>query len=1256
MNFTWRTHILNVVLLLALLLPARIPTRAAPAATQTAFDCSAVTEIPQAECEALVALYESTDGANWTNNTDWLATNTPCSWFGVTCSEGNITQLSLGSNQLNGSIPPEIGNLTLLVYVRLYYNQLSGPIPSEIGNLTALTALYLSSNQLSGAIPTEISNLTALTWLDLSSNQLNGVIPPEISYLSNLTYLHLGSNQLSGSIPPEIGNLTAIEYLYLYNNQLSGPIPQEIGQLTMLRVLNLWQNQLSGAIPSIIGNLNALRGLLLGSNQLSGSIPPGIGNLTALANLSLSSNQLSGPIPPEIGNLVALEEINLGWNQLSGAIPPEIGNLTALANLNLSSNQLGGPIPPEIGNLVALEQINLGWNQLSGTIPPEIGNLTALTNLDLGYNQLSGPIPPETGNLTALGYLSLRFNQLSGPIPPEIGNLAALWRLDLVDNQLSGAIPPEIGNLTALTILYLSENQLSGPIPPEIGNLTALWTIWLSDNQMSGSIPPEIGSLAALTELSLSDNQLNGPIPISMTTLTALNFFAFYGTYLCVPATGAVPSWLNSIPTVLSTGQVCGQAPGSLSGTVISPYGTPLAGIQVDIYQDLYHNLTVVSGSSGLGVLGGGMPFHHLTTTLTSASGAYRVDGLGQDISYAVRFVDPSQTYAPEYYDDVLTVWPATSVTVTLGITRTSIDAILNLPQPPVATITTTDGSVTPNPVDGTVLVNIPVGSTATITVTRVVTCASGAPSDVALLRTSVGQPYTYTMALIGDDRYQAVIPAADLTADADLDVVATCSGIAFTTPVATINLYDPSGIISDASTSQPIAGAQVTLYHVPDWYPKTGPDDDRPNTCESNNSKDPTVPWSQPAPSELGIVVNPEMMQVVPGLAYQLTDAAGHYGWDVGVGCWYVEVSAEGYELLTSPVVGIPPEVTDLNLALTPVSTTCPATLKGVGIVGPLEITSTLYINTLYTFQAVITPTDATLPITYTWSPEPQTGQGTDTATYRWSTPDMYTITLTAENCGGSVSTTRTFVIEDKDAFTVFLPLVQRNFSPCGTIPTLLSPANESILDTLIPLFRWDNGTATEATTGRLQVARDSNFLQPVTTLSFGGYPGEYDFRFSQNFDPGVTYYWRAWLLCGDLQGPYSDVWSFTAGSGGVVLPAPTLVAPSNNSTQPVTGVTLQWTPVSGATGYLVHWSETDTGGYNYQWVDEASYFVDWLDDDTTYRWWVSAYNDYAIGADSETWRFTTTSVSAAETNSETFIGFRVENGDVIEIDGRTE
>jgi len=72
---------------------------------QAATDCAVVTEIPTVECEALIALYDSTDGENWRNNTGWNVTNTPCSWRGITCDGGHVTILSLSSNRLSGSIP-----------------------------------------------------------------------------------------------------------------------------------------------------------------------------------------------------------------------------------------------------------------------------------------------------------------------------------------------------------------------------------------------------------------------------------------------------------------------------------------------------------------------------------------------------------------------------------------------------------------------------------------------------------------------------------------------------------------------------------------------------------------------------------------------------------------------------------------------------------------------------------------------------------------------------------------------------------------------------------------------------------------------------------------------------------------------------------------------------------------------------------------------------------------------------------------------
>ena len=194
-----------------------------------------------------------------------------------------------------------------------------------------------------------------------------------------------------------------------------------------------------------------------------------------------------------------------------------------------------------------------------------------------------------------------------------------------------------------------------------------------------------------------------------------------------------------------------------------------------------------------------------------------------------------------------------------------------------------------------------------------------------------------------------------------------------------------------------------------------------------------------------------------------------------------------------------------------------------------------------------------------------------------------------------------------------------------CSTIPTLLSPTNGSSLNTIAPLYRWDNGNNPSATTLRLQVAKDSGFTHVPGNLWYSTpHSGVAEFRFSRNLDPATTYYWRAWLVCGDTQGPYSAVWSFTTGSGGTILPAPALVAPANGSTVSTTTVTLQWLSVSGAVEYLTHWRRVGQQGYDYDWVNDTKSTV-WLSANTTYQWWVSARNDYAIGTDSETWQVTT-------------------------------
>ena len=77
--------------------------------------------------------------------------------------------------------------------------------------------------------------------------------------------------------------------------------------------------------------------------------------------------------------------------------------------------------------------------------------------------------------------------------------------------------------------------------------------------------------------------------------------------------------------------------------------------------------------------------------------------------------------------------------------------------------------------------------------------------------------------------------------------------------------------------------------------------------------------------------------------------------------------------------------------------------------------------------FTTEVTPSNATPNILYTWSPEPDAGQGTNLTTYSFHSDGAHTINLTVQNCGGSHTASKSITIGSSPEHIVYLPLVAK-------------------------------------------------------------------------------------------------------------------------------------------------------------------------------------------------------------------------------------
>ena len=342
----------------------------------------------------LAALYEATGGMDkWTNRSNWLTGSDLGEWYGVDTDEtGSVTAVDLAQNNLTGFLPPELGNLSKLQKLNLFWNHVTGPIPAEIGRLSELAELDLSYTYMTGSIPSAIGDL------------------------SSLRILRLGWGLYSGTLPASLGNLSNLEELSIPNSHwsetgITGPIPPELGELARLRIINL------------------------GMNGLSGRVPPELGRLARLDSLDLGMNELSGPIPPELGNLVDLKQLRLQKNNLSGEIPGELARLKGLEVMYLSGNPgLRGELPSGFTGLRSLEAFAIHGTELCA--PAD----SAFTNW---LNRIPKRRVARCGAVGAAAYLTQAVQSRAFPVPLVAAD-SALLRVFVTGEDAAGASMPPV--------------------------------------------------------------------------------------------------------------------------------------------------------------------------------------------------------------------------------------------------------------------------------------------------------------------------------------------------------------------------------------------------------------------------------------------------------------------------------------------------------------------------------------------------------------------------------------------------------------------------------------------------------------------------------------------------------------------------------------------------------------------------------------------------------------------------------------------
>jgi hypothetical protein len=209
------------------------------------------------------------------NATSWYSSSDECTWEGITCTNGVVTELDLNAPTvaMAGTLPADVGLWNKLSYFRVAGTKVAGTLPTTIGLWSSLSYFSVSANLHSGTVPTEVGAWRSLTQIRLNDNNFNASLPATILNWASLTSVRLGGNAFTGFLPSAIGQWTGMTYFSIRQNQFAGTLPSEIGNWTALTYFSINDNQFMGTLPAGITKWQSISEVYLHGNTLGGTVP-----------------------------------------------------------------------------------------------------------------------------------------------------------------------------------------------------------------------------------------------------------------------------------------------------------------------------------------------------------------------------------------------------------------------------------------------------------------------------------------------------------------------------------------------------------------------------------------------------------------------------------------------------------------------------------------------------------------------------------------------------------------------------------------------------------------------------------------------------------------------------------------------------------------------------------------------------------------------------------------------------------------------